>query len=300
VKKLEFFPNQTDIQSWLSLQDSSDNLEFVWLGQAGFLFKKNKVKIGIDPYLSNSLGEKYQGTHFPHIRMIEPPCEPETLATLDVLCSTHGHSDHLDPGTLGPLYRCKGHTPLFVNPRAEIVKAHERGVPLVRLVTMNVDETWTYVGNGAQRVEVSAIPAAHEGLRYDNQGNCLYLGYVIDFFGIRLFHSGDSIPYEGLVERLSTLDIDIAFLPVNGRDEYRSKHGVPGNFTIQEAMDIARSAKIPILVPHHFGLFEFNTVSPEEITAIIPAEGLQVVVPELSLVYRYLSFPNEARGEEPI
>jgi hypothetical protein len=65
-------------------------------------------------------------------------------------------------------------------------------------------------------------------------------------------------------------------------------------------MDIARSAKIPILVPHHFGLFEFNTVSPEEITAIIPAEGLQVVVPELSLVYRYLSFPNEARGEEPI
>ena len=56
--------------------------------------------------------------------------------------------------------------------------------------------------------------------------------------------------------------IDIALLPINGRDEYRSQNGVPGNFTVTEAVQLCRSAGIPELLCHHFGLFDFNTVPP--------------------------------------
>ncbi|MCG8509851.1 MAG: hypothetical protein MI741_11550 [Rhodospirillales bacterium] len=54
-------------------------------------------------------------------------------------------------------------------------------------------------------------------------------------------------------------------LPVNGRDAQRLADGIPGNFSFSEALELARS--FPFLVPHHFGMFAFNTLAPETIEA---------------------------------
>ncbi len=52
--------------------------------------------------------------------------------------------------------------------------------------------------------------------------------------------SGDCVPYAGLDVALAKRRIDIALLPVNGRDDFRRSHGVPGNFTVDEARPILR------------------------------------------------------------
>ncbi len=59
---------------------------------------------------------------------------------------------------------------------------------------------------------------------------------MIEAEGRRLYHSGDSLAYPGLVERLGTDPFDVLFLPINGRDPAR---GVPGNMTAAEAVDLA-------------------------------------------------------------
>src|SRR6266513_2966987 len=76
-----------------------------WLGQSGFLVVANGRAILLDPYLSDSLTRKYAQTDKPHARMTERVVAPEALASLgviDVITSSHNHTDHFDPETLIP------------------------------------------------------------------------------------------------------------------------------------------------------------------------------------------------------
>ena len=270
--------------------DATGDLEFAWMGQAGFVFKAGTLLVGIDLYLSDSLAEKYRNGHFPHKRMMAPPISPQQATPLAVLASTHGHTDHMDAGTIGPIYRdMEERGPLFICPRAETAKAMERGVPANRILGLDAYETFTRSSKGKNGYAITALPAAHEGLSQDSSGNHLYLGYIMDIAGYRIYHSGDCIPYPDLGKTLRTMGIDIALLPVNGRDEARSSHGVPGNFTIDEAIRLKAEAGIPLLVPHHFGLFDFNTVSVEEIARKMGDAALIVgkdcLIPEPGVVY---------------
>ena len=104
---------------------------------------------------------------------------------------------------------------------------------------------------------VRAIPSAHEGLDTDAAGHHLYLGFVIEAEGLRLYHSGDSLAYAGLAEQLGGGPFDVLFLPINGRDPAR---GVPGNMSAAEAVDLAARVRPRFVVPHHYDMFTFNTV----------------------------------------
>jgi L-ascorbate metabolism protein UlaG (beta-lactamase superfamily) len=52
----------------------------------------------------------------------------------------------------------------------------------------------------------------------------------------------------------------LALLPINGRDSAR---GVPGNFTAEEAAQLGKQMRAGLVIPCHYQMFEFNTVSPE-------------------------------------
>jgi L-ascorbate metabolism protein UlaG (beta-lactamase superfamily) len=104
---------------------------------------------------------------------------------------------------------------------------------------------------------VRAVPSAHEGLDTDARGRHLYLGFVIEAEGLRLYHSGDGLAYDGLVGWLGPGPFDVLFLPINGRDPAR---GVPGNMSAAEAVALASEVRPRFLVPHHYEMFTFNTV----------------------------------------
>jgi L-ascorbate metabolism protein UlaG (beta-lactamase superfamily) len=231
---------------------------FWWLGQAGFAFRSGNLRLMIDPYLSDSLAEKYRGRPLAHERLMPPPIAPEAVRGMDWCLCSHAHSDHMDPATL-PILAARNPGCRFVAPRAEVPTALARGVPEARLVPVNAGEH-VDLDNG-QAVE--AVASAHEELATDAAGQHRYLGYILRLGGIGFYHSGDCVPYPGLAERLRAAGVSVALLPVNGRDAARTKAGIIGNFSFREAADLCREARIPWLVAHHVGLFAFNTV-PEE------------------------------------
>lgn len=222
-----------------------------WLGQSGFLIKSRSSTLVVDPYLSEHLTQKYAQTDKPHIRMTEAPCRGEDLRPVDLILASHKHSDHLDPGTMPGLMAASPEA-LLVVPAALVEHAAGLGLPAHRLIGLEAGQCHRH-----KDVRVEAVPAAHEALDTDLQGRHLYLGYVIEIGGQRLYHSGDGVLYEGLAERLAVQPFDVLFLPINGRDPAR---GVPGNMSAQEAVALAGQVRPRFLVPHHYDMFTFNTV----------------------------------------
>ena len=84
--------------------DSSGNaFHLWWLGQSGYLLKWQGRRLLLDPYLSDSLTEKYAATDKPHVRMTARVVDPAQLTSIDLVTASHVHTDHLDPQTLRPL-----------------------------------------------------------------------------------------------------------------------------------------------------------------------------------------------------
>lgn len=247
-----------------------------WLGQAGFVLSAGSDHLVLDPYLSDSLAQKYAGTLFPHVRLLPAPTSVEQLPPLLAVACSHAHTDHMDPGTLLPLMADRPGLRLLC-PRAELDEALRRSAASPdRLVGFGDGETFV-----AEPFTVAAVPAAHEERMTDERGNDRFLGFVVTAHDTTVYHSGDCTPWDGLVERLLPHDIDVALLPVNGRDAHRREHGVPGNFTFAEAVALCEEAGIATLVPHHWGMFDFNTVDPSTFDLKLSARaGVRVLVPE--------------------
>src|SRR5437016_9870547 len=94
-------------------RDDFGHFHLWWLGQSGFLLQWQGRHLLLDPYLSDSLTKKYAATDKPHVRMTERVVAPERLNFIDVVTSSHNHTDHLDAGTLVPL--------LAANPSLQLV-----------------------------------------------------------------------------------------------------------------------------------------------------------------------------------
>jgi L-ascorbate metabolism protein UlaG (beta-lactamase superfamily) len=249
-----------------------------WLGQAGFVISQGGLRIVIDAYLSDSLAEKYRGKAFAHQRMMAAPVAPSAVLGVDWLLCTQSHTDHMDPGTIPALLAANPGARVLA-PRAERAKALERGVPEGRLHLLDAGETLDLGG-----VTVTATPSAHEDLKVTPSGH-LYLGYVLTGGGVTIWHSGDTIPHDGLVPAVRPLGVDLALLPVNGRDAARATNGVPGNLTLEEAVALTDAIGAGAMLGHHFGLFDFNTLDPVEgaarLARLTPRAAVQLVRPQV-------------------
>src|SRR5215207_7333418 len=96
----EFLANVAEARA-----DTSTGKLFVWwLGQSGFLVCHRGECLLFDPYLSDSLTKKYAATDKPHVRMTARVVDPARLDFVQVVTSTHTHTDHLDAETLLPLF----------------------------------------------------------------------------------------------------------------------------------------------------------------------------------------------------
>lgn len=236
-----------------------DDLRLWWLGQSGFLVKLQGRHLLIDPYLSDSLTKKYAATDRPHTRITARVVDPARLDFIDAVTSSHNHTDHLDAETLLPIRRLN---PAF----AMILPEANRAFAAARL---GCDEGW-FIGldDGASAeaagIRFHGIASAHETVDRDAEGRCLYLGYVIDLGGFRIYHSGDCVLYDGLVEKLKPFHVDLALLPINGTLPERR---VTGNFWGREAAGLAHAIGARLAIPMHYDLFEFNTEPPDEFVA---------------------------------
>lgn len=236
-----------------------------WLGQSGFLLHTRSGTVLFDPYLSDSLTKKYAATDKPHTRVTERVIAPERLTGIDVITSSHNHTDHLDAETLLPLLAANPQARLIV-PRANRAFVLERlGKVEPALVEVDAGESVTVAG-----VELHGIPAAHNTVERDEQGGCRFLGYVARVGGKTIYHSGDTLMYAELVPTLEPFRVDVALVPINGNKPERH---VAGNLNGREAAGLAHAIGARLAVPHHFDLFAFNTEPPDEFEAACQRVG---------------------------
>jgi L-ascorbate metabolism protein UlaG (beta-lactamase superfamily) len=232
-----------------------DCLHLWWLGQSGFLVQWQGAHLLLDPYLSDSLTAKYAGTDKPHVRVTERVVDPQRLDFIDVVASSHNHTDHLDGDTIRPL--------LAQNPGLVVLVSEANREFAAARLQVSI-ERLTGIATGAS-VQVGAftfhaIPSAHEVLEADSRGNHKFIGYVVAMGPWTLYHPGDTLRYPGMAEILGQRQIDLALLPINGRDPGR---GVAGNLTGVEAVELARDIRASLVIPCHYEMFAFNTASPD-------------------------------------
>ena len=109
--------------------------------------------------------------------------------------------------------------------------------------------------------------------REESNGQVRFLGYVVDLGGVRAYHAGDTIPYQGQVEALRPLRPHLALLPINGRDFFReTQRDLVGNINPREAAQLANDIGAEVLVPIHWELFSFNRGFPGEVAADLANE----------------------------
>jgi L-ascorbate 6-phosphate lactonase len=215
---------------------------FWWLGQHQFIVKLGRDVILIDPYLD------------PHPdRRVAPLFQPEDAAGIvNIVCCTHHHGDHMDPKAIPGLARSTG--AVFVAPRAHVDLIQSMGVKEDRLVTLNDGESASVGG-----VKIHGIKAKHEFFDRTAGGLFPFLGYLIEGSGKAVYHAGDTLWWEGLQERLSRrCPLDVAMVPINGRDARRYAAGCFGCMTYQEAADLVGELEVRLTVPAHYDMFAFN------------------------------------------
>ena len=110
-----------------------------WLGQSGYLIKSHSAMVVIDPYLSEHLTAKYEGTSRPHVLMTRAPLRGGDLTGVDLVLSSHKHSDHLDPGTLPDLLAASPGA-VVVLPESIIEYATELGLPRKKLLGLDAGD----------------------------------------------------------------------------------------------------------------------------------------------------------------
>ena len=213
-----------------------EHLHLWWLGQSGFLVQSQGRHLLIDPYLSDSLTAKYASSKMPHVRISERVVDPVKLNFVDLVTSSHSHTDHLDAETLRAINGLR-----LLAPEAARDVANERSGGAVAF-TINDGQSVEI-----DRVTVHAVRSQH--------GDLPALGYVLRLDDRTIYHSGDTVVYDGLADRLRPFEIDIAILPINGQ---------LGNMNGRDAARLAHAAGAKLVIPCHYDMFEFNTADPRE------------------------------------
>ncbi len=252
---------------------STNEVTLWWLGQSGYLIQYKGKRILLDPYLSDSLTVKYQHTEKPHVRISERVIDPSLLPKIDIITSSHNHTDHLDAETINPILNNSPYCKLIIPEANRKFVADRLKINADFPIGLNAGESFT-----EDDISFYAIPAAHNELDVNEDGKYPYLGYIIQLGSFPIYHSGDTLNYKGIEEWISPFKPAIALLPINGNDPERK---VAGNLNAEEAVALGKKCHIPVVIPCHYDLFAFNTADVNQFISIAKRSSQGYCVLEL-------------------
>lgn len=249
----------------------------IWgLGQMGFVIKGTDAIIYIDPCLS------YQIT----AREYPPPILPAEVHHADYVLCSHEHIDHFDVETLEPLLagspQAKVVTTRWCTPLAEQIKLAPE-----RLIYPTVHQAMTLPNTTCN---LTALPSAHPTLEEDDSKGHRWMGFLLAWNSITVYFAGDTVIYAGYIDMLKALPpIDVAILPINGRDAFRDAKHLVGNLHPREASKLARELGFELVIAGHNDLLRENTVPMGEIAQAFaddaPRQAYKIVQPGELLYY---------------
>ena len=246
----------TPLDGLRELPTSSGRVAVTWLGQSGFALRSRQATVLIDPFLSPHEGRRYESAL---------PGAAATGVGL-VLCS-HEHVDHLDAAS-APAIATASPGATFVVPAPIVDMVTEAGIAKERVLGVQPGETHALDG-----ITVRPVPARHGvtmpdayGFGEELSGGLIrFVGFVLEMDGVRIYHAGDTIHYEGMEATVGALRPHVALLPINGRHAEREARGIVGNLNEREAAWLAATVGSETLIPMHYDLFTRNLGSAPEV-----------------------------------
>jgi len=260
---------RTPLDGLRELPTGSGRVGATWLGQSGFVLRSRETTLLIDPFLSPHQGRRY-----------ESALPPDSATGIDLVFCSHEHADHFDAGSAPAIAKASpGAT--FVVPAPIVDMVTEAGIATDRVLGVQPGETHELDG-----IAVRPVPARHGVTMADaygfgeelSGGLIRFVGFVLDIEGVRIYHAGDTIHYEGMEATVGALRPNIALLPVNGRHAEREARGIVGNLNEREAAWLAATIGSETLIPMHYDLFTQNLGSAPEVVEAAEEEDRAVTV----------------------
>ncbi len=200
-----------------------------YLGHAGFVLRFATITFYIDPYLSGP----------------DAPLVARQIRHADMILATHVHPGHLDVPSVVPMLVACGRAKLVL-PKSAGDSAHAAGIDYARMTTTDSGLRVEYWKDNLYG-RVYAVPSAHPQLDWTALGGYPYLGYLIRFGRWTVYHAGDCAPYEGLADHLRPFNVNVAIVPVGGK-----------NHSAGDAAQLASDIGARWLVPMHATKAEEN------------------------------------------
>ncbi|MFW6146445.1 MAG: MBL fold metallo-hydrolase [Planctomycetota bacterium] len=230
-------PIATTMQDILDFPLNPDQGALWFLGQAGYVIRAGATSVAIDPYLTDSVGDRAPA----FARCVPVPIPPEQLK-VDVFIVTHDHLDHLDPDTVNA-YAHKAAT-LFVAPRLAARKLAAPGVAEDRIRRVDAGETLEL--DGVTVTGVYAVPTGPDVLDTT--------GYLLTFAnGRTVYHSSDTAAGD-LLFKAAPRGPDVMLVCINGKC---------GNLTVEQAVRLTAAVRPRLAVPNHYDMMALNSENPD-------------------------------------
>ncbi|MEU0334416.1 MBL fold metallo-hydrolase [Streptomyces sp. NPDC006193] len=247
---------------------TGDTVDLHFIGNATVLLRYGPLTLLTDPNFLHRGEYAYLGYGLLSRRLTEPAADPQDLPRLDGIVLSHLHGDHWDRRARRHL----DHTvPVLSTPHAarrlKVLHGFERTAGL---------RTWhgLTLRQGGVRATVTALPARHaghpvlRGLLPPVMGSLIEFGPQGGPTRLRLYVSGDTLPYDGLDEIARRFPAaDLAVLHLGGTR-------LPGGFVV--TMDGAMGAELVrrlgprAVLPVHY---EDYTVMRSPLSAFLAEAG---------------------------
>lgn len=230
-----------------------------WLGQSGFALRAGNTNLLLDPFLS----------HNPD-RVTEAPITADQCGWVDVVACTHQHIDHFDAPTVKTISQVAPDSKVVV-PEPIVFMATDLGIATERVIGAQPGESIN-LGD----ITIHPVPA-HHGIHMsdayndgsaESNGLVRFLGYVVEAHGLHIYHAGDTLVFDGLVDTLKGLHVDVALLPINGRSYFREEQDLVGNMGPRDAAELAQKIGASLLVPMHYDAFPTNLGYPDHLVEV--------------------------------
>lgn len=218
-------------------------MKVTWLGQGGLLFEKDKIKIMIDPYLSDSV-RKINPKNYRRI----PVEESFFKIKPDIMIFTHCHLDHYDPETVKKFISAE--TNMLVLAPSSVWEDVRKIGGNNNYIQFDRHTSWTEHG-----IKFTAVKAEHSDV--------FAIGVIIEVEEKKYYITGDTLYNEEIFNDLPD-DIYAVFLPVNGTGN---------NMNMIDAANFVQRTQAQKSVPIHIGMFD--ELKAEEFT------GNNRVIPEI-------------------
>lgn len=247
-----WYKNGTELLTEISESRLPEDLVALWyIGQMGMVMKWGQTVIYMDPVLGDLKGEDGKTR-----RNYLPPFSGKEAKADYIFCS-HDHLDHIHPETIKDMAMANPNLKVAV-PAPLSDRIRSLGVEPERILSLTDGKEYDLDG----QIRVRGVATAHETYETDENGCSKTMGYVFTCGNIRLFHAGDTVVTEELVEAIQKEPVNVLMIPINGADLERHKRNIIGNMNSRDAAYFAKAVNADMTIPLHYDMVMGNEENP--------------------------------------